>query len=332
MRSTARPVPPIRRLLFVRTDRLGETLLNLPAIHALRAVLPAAHLIWLVSPQMQELLAGHPDVDEVVAEPPLPDAWWPRAWVLSRLWRRWHPDTVIISNPTKAYHLAAWLARIPRRVGYRRKWGGLLTDAIPDRKALGSHHEVEYNLDLVKTTLKVSTLSEPCMAVPVGAQEDEAVARRLAVGSNPGDRFVAIHPWTSNPRKQWPPARFRELIDRLAASAAVRPVVIGGAAERAHVEDVLPSPHRAIDLVGALSLKELAALLRHVRLLVSNDSGPVHLAAAVGTPVVALFGTGDPGSRPSRWGPWGAGHTVIQQPLAQLSVDDVHRAVARYLA
>ena len=87
------------------------------------------------------------------------------------------------------------------------------------------------------------------------------------------------------------------------------------------------------DLVGRLTLRQLAALLQHARLLVSNDSGPVHLAAAMGTPTVVLFGTSDPATGPARWGPWGQGHTVICQPrLEQIDVDEVLQAIHTHVS
>lgn len=86
-----------------------------------------------------------------------------------------------------------------------------------------------------------------------------------------------------------------------------------------------------MNLIGRLSLKELAACLRRTRVVITNDSGPMHLAAAVGTPVVALFGTEDAGSHPRRWGPWGSGHTVIHKPLEEITVEEVLAAVQRYL-
>jgi len=110
-------------------------------------------------------------------------------------------------------------------------------------------------------------------------------------------------------------------------------VVIGGTEEQARAVEVMSKGgNQTLNVVGRLSLRALAALLQKAHVVVSNDSGPMHLAAAVGTPVVALFGTEDPGSHPKRWGPWGAGHTVIHKPLEQITVDEVLAATQRYLA
>ena len=318
------------RILFVRTDRLGETVLTLPALHALRAAMPQAHLTLMVGSSLQELLAQYPAADDVVAEPPFGDRWWRRAGSLSRLWRSWHIETALVFNPKKEYHAAAWLAGIPQRVGYDRKWGRLLTHRVPDRKAIGERHEVEHNLDLVR--LLGLPAARPQWQWPSFAREWEEARQLLAAqGVSPSGALVAIHPWTSHPAKQWPFARYREVIQVLRERRSMGVVVIGGAEERARVQAVLPEGGRVADVVGRLSLRQLAALLRQARVLVSNDSGPVHLAAALGTPTVVLFGTADSATGPVRWGPWGAGHTVLCKPrMEQIAVEEVLRAVQRY--
>lgn len=321
-------------MVFVRTDRLGETVLTLPAIDALRAARPQGHLRLMVHPSVRELFDGYPHVDEVVAEPPAAGLVG-RAWSLSRLWRRWDVDVIIISNAKKEYHLAAWLAGIPVRVGYDRKWGRLLTHRIPDERPLGEQHEVEYNIALL-ASLGISSALPPLLRLPVEETRARHMAQQLEGWRvQQADRLIAIHPWTSNPRKQWPLNRFHALARELGDQPDIRLLLIGGEAERAQMAgwpaDAGPREGRVIDAVGRLSLPELAACLQRVRVLVTNDSGPMHVAAAVGTPVVALFGTGDPGSHPRRWGPWGSGHTVIHKPLEQITVDEVLGAVRRYL-
>lgn len=317
--------PTLRRVLFIRTDRLGETLLNLPAVAAITAALPDASVSLLVHPDLQPLLAGLPGVSEVLADQ-AGGSWWHRAWRLSRRLSGRRFDAAIVSNPKKELHAAVWLARIPVRVGYDRKWGGLLTHRIPDRKTLGDRHEVEYNFDLVRALdLPVQIL--PWRFPSLSHEQAELFRLPELAGLRPSDLLVAVHPFTSNPAKQWPPERFRELIGRLAQTTRV--VVIGGAAERERAAAVVPE-RGAIDAVGRLSLRQSAALLQRARLLISNDSGPVHLAAAVGTPVLALFGAAHGPAGPGRWGPWGEGHTVLAKPrLNDISVDEVLNEVRR---
>jgi ADP-heptose:LPS heptosyltransferase len=345
-------------MLFVRTDRLGETVLNIPAMAALKAAFPQASLTVLVHSDVAPLLRRLPIVDEVRCAPSL--SGWREAWWFSQGLRKARYDLAVVSNPRKDLHLAAWLAGIPVRVGYRRKWGGLLSHRLEDRKALGDCHEVEYNLDLVRM-LDVP-VSIPQWPWPSFEPEQRELAGLLKPwGVEPEGRFVVVHPWTSNPRKQWPLERFRGLMESLQQRKGLTIAVVGAHPSlplsfpevevgswkleigswkvegvenrRASTFDLRPSTSGGgiVDLVGKLSLAQLAACLRRARVLVSNDSGPMHLAASLRTPVVALFGTEEQGSHPTRWGPWGIGHTVIHKPLANISVKEVVEAVERYV-
>jgi ADP-heptose:LPS heptosyltransferase len=318
-----------RRFVFIRTDRLGETLLNLPAVSALNAALPEASVTLLVHPDVRPLLDGLPGVEAVLADEPAGGTWWGRAWRLGRRLAAGRFDAAIVSNPKKELHAAVWLARIPVRVGYGRKGGWLLTRRIPDLKKLGDRHEVEYNFDLIRALdLPIQT---PARRFPSLSRERAELARLPALsGLQPSDTVVAVHPFTSNPAKEWPADRFKELIARLSEVAPLRVVVIGGPEERGRAAAIMPQRPGAIDAVGRLTLRQTAALLQHARLLVSNDSGPVHLASAVGTPVIALFGAVEGPSGPARWGPWGGGHAVVaRERLDDISVDDVLNDVRR---
>ena len=165
------------------------------------------------------------------------------------------------------------------------------------------------------------------------APEQVEVTQLLAEqGIHVSERFIAVHPWTSNPLKQWPVERYHHLIRRVIEHLPVRIVVIGGPEERDHSAAVLVDDLPAINLTGRLTLRQLVALLQRAALLVSNDSGPVHVAAAAGTPAIALFGTRDPATGPTRWGPWGEGHTVIwKSSMEVITVDEVFDAVCRYI-
>lgn len=321
-----------KQILLVRTDCLGETVLNVPLVAALKAAFPRARVTWLVNPALVELLRAAP-ADEVLACPQVPGPWWWRAWRLSRLLRRGRFDLVLISNATKESHLASWLAGMPVRAGYDRKWGFLLTHRIQDRRVLGECHEVEYNMRLL-STLGLAVPSSPTLHLPVTDEAARDIAQRLrAAGLTSQEALVVVHPWTANLRKQWPLDRVRGMIARLSALPQARVLVVGGPEERLHAHGLVQGMGPGVtSLVGELLLPALAACLRRARVVVSNDSGPMHLAAAVGTPVVALFGTQDPGSCPERWGPWGSGHTVIHKPLDQISIEEVVASAQRYLS
>lgn len=319
----------MRSVLFVRTDRLGETLLNLPVLTALRQASPQTHLTVMVQAALRELLDGHPAISVLVTEPPQRGPWWWRAWRLARLWRSWKPDVVILSNPTKTYHLASRLAGIPCRIGYDRKWAWALTHRLPDRKAQQARHEIEYNCELLRP-LGITPPTDPVLELPLADQARSRIGHRLrAAEVAPSDALIAIHPWSSNPHKRWPIDRFGQLMAAIVRNAMGRVVVVGQPISH---HDRIAWPAEVMDWSGQTSLPELAAVLHRAQVVVSNDSGPIHLAAAVGTPVVALFGTMEPGSHPARWRPWGARHRVIRKSLADVSVEEVLEAVRSVLA
>ena len=287
----------IKNILAIRNDRFGEFLLNIPAMRALKERYPQARLSLAVNQGVCELAGAVECIDEAVA--------WDE---IKKSLKKRKFDLCVILNPTKEAHWACFRAGIPVRVGYDRKWGFLLTHKLKDTKHQGMRHEVDYNLELVAL---------------IGAKTlDKTI--RIKVNDNLfkefiGQKVVAIHPFTSDPVKQWPVERFRELARRIVREMEVK-VMLVGRAEDQNIE----AGNGIINMVNKTSLVELAALLKRCSLLVSCDSGPVHLAVSVGTPVVVLFRNDLPGKSAQRWGPWGEGHTVIEKGrLEDISVEEV---------
>ncbi len=321
------PLDRAERILFVRTDRLGETILNLPAVTALRAAWPQASVTMLVSRELQPLLERWPQIDHVVTyDPGARAGGWTAAIRLSRQLRQLRFQVAIVSNPKKEFHLAIWLAGIPCRVGYDRKWDRLLTHRVPERKAIGDRHEVEYNLDLVRA-LGLSP-STPQWSSPQFSHEQDDVRDLLQPsGCRLTDPLLIVHPWSSHPAKEWPASCYRALLRQLLERVPAKLVVIGSPQPRERIEQIVPTDASIANLVGRTSLPQLAALLQRATLLISGDSGPVHLSSALGTRTVALFGTTNPATGPGRWGPWGPGHVVIWKPsMDSITVDEVVEA------
>jgi ADP-heptose:LPS heptosyltransferase len=309
----------MRNILVVRNDRFGEFLLIIPALRALKEKYPQASITLAVDTYVADLANAVEGVNDVIIWKNRKHSF-KETLAFSRQIRGRGFDLAVIFNPSRDSNLACFLAKIPTRVGYNRKWGFLLTHKISDRKQLALKHEVEYNLDLVAL---------------VGAFTDDKSLRLKIVRTGfldalKGSYVVAIHPWTSDPVKQWPLERFKELIRRL---SGLEIVIIGGQEELAKNKDFFNGlDELAINLTGKTNLFELAGVLKKVSLLVSGDSGPVHLAAAVGTPTVVLFRNDLPGKTAKRWGPWGARHTVIEKSkLEDISVDEVIKVIKNKL-
>ena len=310
-----------KNILIVRNDRFGEFLLNIPAIRAVKEAFKESKIILAVDPYVKELAGKVPYIDEVIV-------WRNGKHSLSEtikfnyFLKKKSIDIAIIMNPSKDTNIAVYMAGIPVRVGYAHKWDFLLTEKQEDLKHLGRKHEVEYNLDLVKV-IGAETKNE---ALSLRMDETKFQSGNVNI---PGLRLVVIHPWTSDPVKQWPEERFRELALRIVKGTDSEVLIIGGPAElqKGTLFDNLDK--RIKNLTGKTTLVELASMLKKSKLLISGDSGPVHLACAVGTPVIALFRNDIPCKGPKRWGPWGEGNVVIEKrSLLDISVDEVMKAIS----
>jgi len=294
-------MPTIKNILARRNDRFGEFLLNIPAFRALKEGFPGALLTLAVSPAVKELAECVEYADQVVV--------WDDDF--KKNLRKQKFDTCVVLNPAKEAHWAVFLAGIPVRVGYNRKWGVLLTHKMQDNKGLGLKHEVEHNLDLVGL---------------IGAKTSD---KSIFLGKLPQynnqeyGKAIAVHPFTSDTLKQWPIDKFGQLIKRLSEKPGVKVLVVGR-------DEVIGREYfdnlgsNVINLINRTSLVELAQILKQCRLLVTCDSGPMHLAAAVGTPVVALFRNDLVGKTAKRWGPWGKECVVIEKGnLNDITTDEV---------
>ncbi|MBI4432047.1 MAG: glycosyltransferase family 9 protein [Candidatus Omnitrophica bacterium] len=310
----------VHRILFIRTDRLGDALMNLPALRLLRQTYPKAWITFAVNSAIAPIFEGHPDWDEVMPV----DL---RGRLPVQAVRKAHFDMAIISNPAKRAHLLAFLSGIRHRVGYNRKWGFLLNRKIRDEKKNSGRHEIEHNLDLIRLVSK-KEWDGAIMLSPA-----EAAVRQVQVMLEkecPSQNIIAIHPGTSDPNKRWDARHFAQLCSRLARQTQLKPVLIGGAEEKEVSEAVARQSEGALlDWTGRFSLQELAAFFKNpqVKGLVSVDSGPVHVAWISGAPVVALYARNTEGSSPERWGPRDGKSRWIYKPMSEITPDEVFQEV-----
>lgn len=311
-----------KRIIFFRTDMLGDTLLNLPTIDALKNAYPVCHITLVCHPSLAQFLEGYPSIDRFLPfEAGRRKARFTEWRLLLSQVKRGEFDLAVISNARKDFHLIAFLAGIKRRIGYGRKWGFLLTDRLNDRKFLGAQHEILANLELIKP-LGIRDM-DPQFRLPESIQDSESADRILsAEGIQKSDRLVLIHPFSSDPRKCWAMNNFVELVQKIKMNAQVKIAVIGSDSEKSSASE-LAKKSDVINLCGKTNLRALCSVIRKAILLIGHDSGPVHLAAGVGTPTVSLFTKFHGGPNPERWKPWGSGHTVIQKVLGELTVDEV---------
>jgi ADP-heptose:LPS heptosyltransferase len=321
---------------------MGDALMNLPAIRLLRQAYPKAWLSVLLDKKTAPLFEGHPDIDEalVIDFEKFKKNFLERVEWFKKIKKNGF-DLVIISNPQRSFNLLCFFAGIRHRVGYRRKWGFLLTRTLPDKKKESGQHEIENNLDLLRLVgnAKVTEHSSDIpllLRKPTNAWESakEKIESLLDKNCPGGEEIIAIHPGTSNPTKRWPLKCWAELCDRLGTEASRVLILIGGNEELSLSEEMIKETRiPPLNWTGNLNLKELAAFFNHprVRLLVSSDSGPLHVAWMSGTPVVGLYAKNDEGSNPARWGPRDIKSEVIYNSMDLISSEEVFSAARRVL-
>ena len=302
----------MQRLVILAPNWLGDAVMALPAIADVRRASPGATITVAARPAIAPLFQLVPEVNDIIVLPRAVAIGDVASWRLlgAELVDR-HFDTALLLPNSVHSALVALRAGIPERWGYRAGCrGGLLTRAVRRTRGL---HQVEYYQQLVHALGFPNGPIEPRVTVPDEARE--RAARLLADGGWDGRvPLVALAPGAAyGGAKRWPPAYFAELADSLALDG-VRSVMIGGAADAATGEEVLDSLERRdtiIDLIGRTDLPALAGVVACSRGLVTNDSGAMHLAAAAGAGVTAVFGpTDDSATRPI-----GDAHVVLVHPV-----------------
>jgi lipopolysaccharide heptosyltransferase II len=317
------PLDPasVREVLVLRLDRIGDLIMSLPALAQLRAALPRARIRLAVGRWSQELAKSAP-VDEILV--------WSAPWVgrpdegaegfatllkQAAALRDQRLDLALELQGDVRAALLAWRSGALRRVGYANTGGRyLLTDVVALDETVSW---VEQNRRAVATALGREAPAAP--RVDTLTDDDRGFAQRLltTLGLPGRGPLVAIHPSGGRRIKQWPPARWRDVAARLQEEFRATILITGTPADaelaRAVQKDL---PDRAIDLSGKLSLRETLAVLERVQLVLSPDTGTMHMACAVGTPTVSVFGPSDPGRYFSGGsGESGSRHVVVRADL-----------------
>ncbi len=216
-------------------------------------------------------------------------------------------------HPTKRVHWLIFLAGIPRRLGYDYKGGFLLTDRIKHTKQQGQKHESEYALDLIRC-LGIEP-SDKTLFMPLN-KEGEKWAQDLFAQEaiKAGDKLLVIHPAASCPSRIWPAERFARVADRLAQRYGFKVVIVSDPKDRQKAQAMASHMQvKALNLAGRTSISQLASVLKRSSLFISTDSGPMHVATALGVPVITIFGRSQPGLSPKRWGPLGVKSRVLHK-------------------
>ncbi|HEX8906772.1 MAG TPA: glycosyltransferase family 9 protein, partial [Longimicrobiaceae bacterium] len=321
-----RPLPHdlsrVRRILVYRTGNVGDILVNVPTLDALRRGFPHAELVLLTSPGQpgapgaRELFAGAAWVDEMIVYHLADVAGWRgRRELVRRLRARGFDLCVSLPDPHSTLPRELRAVALARGAGCRHAVGFSATHVLrfAREQALWqpAPREAERIYALVADELRLPPPGPGLLPVP---DADRAAAERLLEGEGLGGaRFVVMHPGAKRSNNRWFADRFAAVADALAERHGLRVVLTGSAGEREIVEGVAAHMRaEPVVLCGNTSLLELAAVLDRAELYVGNDTGPMHLAAAVGTPVVAVFSARD---FPGGWVPYGEGHAALRRDV-----------------
>lgn len=295
------------RILIVRLSAVGDVIHGLPVLNALRDRFPGALLAWVVEQRAAALLEGHAALDELVT---LPRGWLKSpsvVWQLRRRLRALQPDTAIDLQGLAKSAVAARLSGAKQRIGFADEKGRELSTWLNNCLVrTTSRHIIDMNLEL----LRPLGIESPMVRFDIPESEpDRQTAEVIVREAGVANGFAVINPGAGWPSKLWPPDRFAAVARWLGQSASVPTLVVwGGAQEKAWAEEIVAGSAGHARLSPPTTLTELAALARRARLFVGSDTGPLHLAAAVGTPCVGLYGP----MPAERNGPYGPQHIALQ--------------------
>ena len=337
------PAEAPRRILCFRLERIGDLLMTLPALSELRALAPEASIDLVVGSWNRPIATMIPGINSVE----IVDADWlarpstdpgrrepverrgaaaltPLALAMhAARWRTRKYDLAINFEPDIRSNLALAVAGAKRTAGFRSGGGGPLLDLAIEYDTRA--HATDNALTLVRAALGNATSDRPEAALQIPEAARASAAQLLApLATGPK---IGIHVSGGREIKQWPEARFREVAERLVHHRSAGIVLTGAPGDRAQVDVVrtaLPA-NRVVDLSDGADLATVAAVIQQLDLFVTGDTGPMHLAHAVGTPIVAVFGP----SEPRRYAPRGVHDIVVRIDLPCSPCNRIRQPPAR---
>ena len=302
------PLSTSPRLAIVRLSAIGDVIHGLPVLCALRQRFPEARIAWVVETRAAALLRGHSALDELIT---VPRGWLksPQAvWDLRCRLRQFRPQVTIDLQGLTKSAIAARLSGAAVRIGFGDEKGRELSWWLNNRLVrAGSPHIIDSNLEL----LRPLGIESPAVRfdIPETPDDRESAERMIREAGLTGG-FAVINPGAGWPSKLWPADRYAALARHLGSALGLRSLVVwAGQQERGWAEEIVAGSESFGHLAPNTTLTELAALARRARLFVGSDTGPLHLAAAVGTPCVGLYGP----MPAQRNGPYGSVHVAIQK-------------------
>lgn len=297
---------PDPRFLLVRLGSLGDVIHALPAAAALRDAFPSARIDWAIAPVWARILEGNPDLNQAV---PFDRKTASGVASTVRKLRAAHYTCAIDFQALYKSALLAYFSGAPRRIGFASSYAreGLATLCYTETYNPRGPHKVDHNLTLA-VAAGAQSPHPPRFPLSLRAEDEDAISRELS-SRNISDFFV-LNPGGGWRSKCWPPERYAQLHRALIDRFPWRGIVTYGPGEESLAQAVIEASGNAPPIALPLKLGPLMALFRRAKIMISADTGPLHLASALGAPVVGLYGPTDP----ARNGPFSACDVIVRNP------------------
>ncbi len=341
-RAPSRPFchEAVKRILIIRTDRIGDLVLSTPAFRALRHHFPSAYITCVTAPSTKEIVEGNPCLDRVIT--------YERAMIGSPIRfirylaeiRRNRFDMTVVLNYSPDAILLAYLSCAPMRIGtWIPGFRWFLTKSISYRERdKPGRHEVECILDVLRQ-IGIQG-DDKSLFLPISGRGESFADGFISEHNLEKEILVAIHPGSRQPRMRWNREGFARVADALTRENNVKVIMIEGPGEEGLINDVLSMIKEKVFVTPHnMAITELISLLNRCTLFIGNGTGPMHLAAGVKVPVIALFGNAHFTESSDKWAPWGEDHVAIDLSLNSfetygqevLGTHEVLEAARRYI-
>ncbi|MFZ1081178.1 MAG: glycosyltransferase family 9 protein [Candidatus Kryptoniota bacterium] len=317
-----------RRIIVSRTDHIGDVVLSLPVFASLKKCFPGSQIVALVSDYTADVVRSSPYVDEVITY-----SAGESIFSTVQKFKNAKLDAILFLFPRFRLSAAAYLAGIPIKVGTAYRWYSFLFNRkVHEHRKTSKKNEAEYNIALADILgCKKKSFD---MTLKLNA---DAVARvKMFLEENNLGKFIVVHPGSSGSAFEWGADKFRKLVESIPADLQEEVIVTGTAPEHSLCEAISKGILRATNTAGKFSLLEFIALLSEADAFISNSTGPIHLAAAVGTPVIGIYPNKEP-MTPIRWAPL-TDRKVILTPndgsdnLALITINDVIESTRKFIS
>ncbi len=301
----------IKRLLIRSTNWIGDAIMTTPAVRTIREGFPNAHISLLAKPWVAPVFENSEHIDRLlIYDGERRHKGFVGKFRLARDLEKYRFDAAILLQNAFEAAFISFLAGIPLRIGYRRDARGLLlTHAVPCTKEIKTKHQTDYYLNILREIGIAQGNRDLYLKLN---QKDQFGAEKILLEQHLSldDTIIGINPGaTYGPAKQWPADRYAGLADRIIASSGARVIIFGGPGDKTLGQKISGKmKHRPVNLSGNTSLGEAMALIERCHLFITNDSGLMHVAAALDVPLVAVFGS----TNPIATGPLGSKSKVVQ--------------------